>query len=118
MTQIQFLQKERLNIKEILARTHQVLEDFQATDVITLTLPSTCSFADVMIVATGRSSRQMVSIAEALRKEISPHLSHPIHIEGLEKAEWVLIDMGDVIVHLFKEDIRTFYQLEKLWDHD
>lgn len=100
------------------ARTLQILEDFQAADIVTINLPKSCGYADQIIVATGRSSRQMVAIAHALKKELSPSLTCHIHVEGLDKSEWVLIDIGDIIIHLFRPDIRDFYQLEKLWADD
>jgi len=116
MTQI--LEEQKFDSKIIEREALQILEDFQAINIVKRDLPHSCSYADTIIIATGRSSRQMASIADAIKKELSKHLTYRIQIEGLEKAEWVLIDLGNIIIHLFKEEIRAFYQLEKLWDHD
>ncbi len=114
----QILEIKKLNDQEINDLILEVLYDFQALDITHINLPQSCGYADMVMIATGRSSRQMCAIADTLKKRISPHISYHIQIEGLAKAEWVLIDIGHVIVHLFKPEMREFYQLEKLWDHD
>ena len=91
------------------------LDTHKAEEITTLTLTDLCSFADYMIVASGRAPRHVVAladyVADLLKKEGTPALS----IEGKETGDWVLIDAGDVIVHIFRPEIRQFYNIEKMW---
>ncbi len=91
------------------------LDDNKAEEIVTIDLAGKCSFADVMIVASGRSQRHVAAlanhVAEALKKAGTPAL----HIEGRETADWVLLDAGDVVVHLFRPEVRQFYNIEKMW---
>jgi len=74
--------------------------------------------ADAMVIATGRSERQIGAMAEHLTEKLKKHGLHRVPVEGLERGEWVLIDAGDVIVHLFRPDFRAHYALEKMWGVD
>lgn len=114
----QLIHTEKYDLKATEAAVLEVLDDFQASDIVKIDLPSSCGYADSIIIATGRSSRQIGAIADKIKKRIAPHLNFNIQIEGLEKSEWVLIDIGYLIVHVFNADMRAFYQLEKLWLHD
>lgn len=114
----QILEKIKFSDQQIDETVYEVLDDFQAQDVIRIALPDSCGYAEAIIIATGRSSRQMGAIADIIKKRLGSHLNFTIQIEGLEKSEWVLIDLGHLIVHLFKPELRAFYQLEKLWDND
>lgn len=91
------------------------LEDDKAEDIVLIDLGTRSSIADAMVVATGRSSRQVAAMADHLVERLAPHASRRIDVEGLPQADWVLIDAGDVIVHLFRPEVRSFYQLEKMW---
>ncbi|MCI5060467.1 MAG: ribosome silencing factor [Alphaproteobacteria bacterium] len=71
--------------------------------------------SDYMIVASGSSSTQIKSIAEKLKERLSARGLEGIRLEGLEKSDWVIADLGDVVVHLFKPEVREFYNLEKMW---
>ena len=71
--------------------------------------------ADHMIIATGRSSRHVSAIAEHLSDRLKEQLDRRCRVEGRETADWVLIDCGDAVVHLFRPEVREFYQLEKMW---
>lgn len=71
--------------------------------------------ADHMVIASGRSSRQVASIAEKLTERVKAETGRPVRIEGKEVGDWVLIDTDDVIVHVFRPEVRDFYQLEKMW---
>ena len=73
------------------------------------------AIADFMVIATGRSSRHVASMAEHLRERVKAHSGHPVPVEGLAQADWVLVDAGDVIVHLFRPEVRAYYNLEKMW---
>ena len=91
------------------------LEDDGATDVVTINLKGKSSEADVMVVASGRSTRHVAAIADKLFDRVKHEGGVQPKSEGLETADWVLIDAGDVIVHVFRPEVREFYQLEKMW---
>lgn len=95
----------------ILAR----LDDMKAEDTVTIDLRGKSSIADYMIVTTGRANRHVGAIAENVVKELGEAGLKSIHVEGLPNCDWVLIDTGDVIVHVFRPEVRTFYSLEKMW---
>jgi ribosome-associated protein len=92
----------------------QSLDDDQAQEVVTIPLEGKSSIADHMIVASGRSSRQVASMAQKLSERIKK-AGRSARIEGLPSADWVLIDAEDVIVHLFRPEVRSFYNLERMW---
>lgn len=92
----------------------QSLDDDQAQDVVSIPLSGKSSIADHMVVASGRSSRQVAAIAQKLAERIKK-AGRNAHIEGLPSADWVLIDAEDVIVHLFRPEVRSFYNLERMW---
>lgn len=91
------------------------LEDDKAEDIVTIPLTGRSPIADHMVVATGRSSRQVQSIADKLAERLKTGHGIVCRIEGKELGDWVLIDAGDVIVHVFRPEVRDFYQLEKMW---
>lgn len=91
------------------------LEDDQAVDTVSIPLAGKSSIADYMVVASGRSTRQVASMANKLAEKIKTEFRRTARIEGLPNADWVLIDAGDVIIHLFRPEVRTFYNLERMW---
>ena len=91
------------------------LDDDQAVDVVTIPLTGKSSIADHMVIASGRSTRQVASMAQKLTERIKQELGRNVRIEGLPIADWVLIDADDVIVHLFRPEVRSFYNLERMW---
>jgi ribosome-associated protein len=91
------------------------LEDDQAQDVILIDLKDKSSVADAMIVASGRSHRHVGAIADHLLRALKDAGFGRARVEGLPHCDWVLIDAGDVIVHLFRPEVRAFYNLEKIW---
>ena len=91
------------------------LDDDQAVDVVTIPLQGKSSIADHMVIASGRSTRQVASMAQKLTERIKRELGRNVRVEGLPIADWVLIDADDVIVHLFRPEVRTFYNLERMW---
>jgi len=93
----------------------QSLDDDQAQEIISIPLAGKSSIADYMVIASGRSSRQVASMAQKLAERIKQQTGHVARIEGLPTADWVLIDGGDVIVHLFRPEVRSFYNLERMW---
>lgn len=92
----------------------QSLDDDQAQEVVSIPLQGKSSIADYMVVASGRSSRQVAAIAQKLAERIKK-AGRNAHIEGLPSADWVLIDAEDVVVHLFRPEVRSFYNLERMW---
>ncbi|MEC7302214.1 MAG: ribosome silencing factor [Pseudomonadota bacterium] len=93
----------------------QSLDDDKAIDIVSVDLTGKSSIADAMVVASGASVRQVGAMADHLREKLKAAGIKGISIEGLENCDWVLIDSGDVIVHLFRPEVRDFYNLEKLW---
>ena len=91
------------------------LEDLKATDIVELDVRELTDIADYMIIASGRSSRQVIAIAEHLVMQAKAEELPPLGVEGLREGEWVLVDLCDVIVHVMQPTVREFYQLEKLW---
>lgn len=94
------------------------LEDAKAEDIVTIDLNGKAVIADGMIVASGRSNRHVGAIADQLVEKLKSDGRKDLRIEGMPNADWVLVDAGDVIVHIFRPEVRSFYNLEKLWsDH-
>ncbi len=91
------------------------LDDDQAVETVSIPLAGKSTIADYMVIASGRSSRQVASMAQKLAERVKAEFGRPSRIEGLPTADWVLIDTGDVIVHLFRPEVRTFYNLERMW---
>ena len=98
-------------LKLILSR----LDDIKAEETITIDLRGKSAFSDYMIVTTGRANRHVGAIAENVAKGLKENGIKSIHVEGLPNCDWVLIDSGDVIVHVFRPEVREFYNLERLW---
>jgi ribosome-associated protein len=99
---------------ELHALVLQSLDDDQAQEVVTIPLEGKSNIADHMVVASGRSSRQVAAIAQKLAERIKKS-GRSARVEGLPTADWVLIDAEDVIVHLFRPEVRSFYNLERMW---
>lgn len=91
------------------------LDDDKAEDVVVLDLVGKTSMADRMVIASGRSQRHIGAMAQNLRDSLKQHLGVLASVEGMTECDWVLIDAGDVIVHLFRPEFRHFYALERLW---
>ena len=91
------------------------LDDMKAEETVTIDLRGKSAFSDYMIVTTGRANRHVGAIAENVTKCLKENGIRNIHVEGLPNCDWVLIDSGDVIVHVFRPEVREFYNLERLW---
>lgn len=102
----------------ILATILAALDDAKAEDIVTLDLEGKSSLADQMVVATGRSDRHVGSVAERVADTLKERGFGTPKMEGMGTCEWVLIDAGDVIVHVFKPEARSFYNIERLWGSD
>jgi len=94
------------------------LDDMKAEETVTIDLRGKSAFSDYMVVTTGRVNRHVGAIAENVAKGLKETGIKAIHVEGLTNCDWVLIDSGDVIVHVFRPEVREFYNLERLWTHN
>jgi ribosome-associated protein len=107
--------KESNNLLQVVLSS---LGDDKAQDIVSIPLSGKSSLADFMVIASGSSSRQLMSMADHLERKLKDAGISPLGSEGRCSGDWILIDAGDVIVHLFRPEIREFYQLEKMWiDH-
>jgi ribosome-associated protein len=93
----------------------EAAQDRKADDVVGLDVRTISSFADTFIIATGTSDRHVRSVADSIEAALKAHGDPPIGIEGHDEGRWVLIDCGDTIVHVFQQEIRDHYDLERLW---
>ena len=91
------------------------LEDNKAEDILALDIRGKSSFADMLVIASGRSQRHVAALAEHLVQKLKDGGASDIRVEGLPHADWVLVDAGDVVVHLFKPEVRAFYNIERIW---
>ncbi len=91
------------------------LDEDQAQDMVSIPLEGKSSVADHMVIASGRSTRQVAAMAQHLAEKIKKSGQPSPRLEGLPAADWVLIDAGDVVVHLFRPEVRSFYNLERMW---
>jgi ribosome-associated protein len=91
------------------------LDDDQAVEITSIPLEGKSNIADHMVIASGRSTRQVAAMATKLAEKIKQEFGKSVRIEGLPAADWVLIDADDVIVHLFRPEVRSFYNLERMW---
>ena len=94
------------------------LDNDKAENILTIPLQGKSAMADYMVVATGRSSRQVAAMAEHIEFKLKQNKIAILGLEGLRQADWVLIDANDVIVHLFRPEVREFYGLERMWADD
>jgi len=101
--------------EELLERIIQSLTDDKAEDIVQINLRGKSSIGDYMVVASGRSTRQVSAMSEKLVERLKADFALNAKIEGKDTGDWVLIDTGDVIVHVFRPEVREFYQLEKMW---
>jgi len=107
-----------MTTEEVKALVHKALDDLKAEDIVELDVTNKTSITDFVIVATGTSSRHVKSIATNVVTD-AKHAGHqPLGIEGERDAEWVLVDLGDVIVHVMQRQVRDFYDIESLWKMD
>ena len=101
--------------KKLLKTITEALDDKKGRDIKVIDVRKKCSFADDMVIVTGTSSRHVKSLATEASMESKKRGLIPLGVEGMDAGEWVLVDLGDIIVHVMQPKIREFYQLEKLW---
>lgn len=94
------------------------LDDDKAENVVVVDLEGKASFADYMVIATGKSDRQVGAMADHLIQKLKAEGIGRVPAEGMQQRDWVLLDSGDVVVHLFRPEMRSFYNLEKLWSDE
>ncbi len=107
--------KDPVDVAALHALIMKSLDDNQAVEALSIPLAGKSAIADHMVIASGRSSRQVASMATKLAAKIKEEFGKIVRIEGLPVADWVLIDADDVIVHLFRPEVRSFYNLERMW---
>ena len=108
----------RPSAKETLRLVLARLDDMKAEDSVTIDLTGKSSIGDYMVVTSGRSQRHVGAVAEHVVKDMKEAGVPGVRVEGVRQGDWVLIDAGDVIVHVFRPEVRTFYNLEKMWSSD
>ena len=91
------------------------LDDDKAEDIVAIDLRGKSTIADYMVIATGRNSRQLAAMASHLDEKLTKAGIRRVSVEGADQGDWVLLDGGDVVVHLFRPEVRSFYALEKMW---
>ncbi|MGE0562880.1 MAG: ribosome silencing factor [Pseudolabrys sp.] len=106
---------QRPSAKETLRLVLDCLDDMKAEDSVTIDLTGKSSIGDFMVVTTGRSQRHVGAVADNVVKELATAGIRGVRVEGMPQCDWVLIDAGDVIVHVFRPEARAFYGLEKMW---
>jgi len=104
-----------IDVEKLHSLVLKSLDDDQALEVVSIPLEGKSNIADHMVIASGRSTRQVAAIATKLAERIKREFGKNVRIEGLPAADWVLIDADDVIVHLFRPEVRNFYNLERMW---
>jgi ribosome-associated protein len=107
--------KVRPDAEEILRLVLARLDDMKAEDTVTIDLTGKSSIADCMVVTSGRSNRHVGAVADHVLKDLTKAGVPGVRVEGMPHCDWVLIDAGDVIVHVFRPEVRAFYNLEKMW---
>lgn len=108
-------QHAEVTSEELLSLILTSLSDSKAEDIVEIDLRGKTAMGDYMVICSGRSSRQVASISEKLVDMLKADLGRGAKTEGKETGDWVLIDTGDVIIHVFRPEVREFYQLEKMW---
>lgn len=101
--------------EQLLAEILTSLDDDKAEEVVSIDLAGKSTMADTMVICSGRSTRQVAAISEKLTDRLKQKFGVISKVEGKDQGDWVLIDTGDVIVHVFRPEVREFYQLEKMW---
>lgn len=107
--------KEALTPLELKTLIEQSLDADKATDIVTIDLQGQSALADYMIIASGTSSRHVAALAEKLKERLHSRGTDEVIIEGVAQSDWVVVDAGDAIIHLFRPEVRSFYNLEKMW---
>lgn len=108
-------QSQAIEIEEAVRIAARAAGEKKATDIVVLDLKKVASFTEYFVICSGASTRQVAAIAEAVEENLRKAGKRPLHTEGYSSAEWILLDYGDFIVHVFSNSARRFYDLERLW---
>ena len=106
---------EEATSESLLEATLSSLSDDKAEEIVQIDLRGKSAMADYMVIASGRSTRQVSAISDKLAERLKARFGLSVRMEGKETGDWVLIDTGDVIVHIFRPEVREFYAIEKMW---
>lgn len=101
--------------EKLLTQIVESLTNDKAEELVQIDLRGKTAIGDYMVIASGRSSRQVIAICEKLADRLKEALGHRVLLEGKTTGDWIVVDAGDVIVHVFRPEVRAFYQLEKMW---
>jgi len=107
-----------MQTEQMIELAQKVLEDMKAKDVVELDVKGKSSVTDVMLIASGTSKRHVASIADDLIEKVKAAGMLPLGVEGQDVGDWVLVDLGDIVVHIMMPDARSFYDLERLWSFE
>ena len=107
-----------IDCEGLLSEIIALLDDAKAEDVVQIDLAGKSSIADYMVIASGRSDRHVGAIADQVQKRLKEIKYATVRVEGQPANDWVLIDVGDIVVHIFRPEVRDFYNLEKMWMTD
>jgi len=107
-----------MNLEQLLTLVNNALDNMKAQDIVAIDVRNKSSITEYMVIATGTSTRHVKSIAGEVIREAKAAGLPPLGSEGEENAEWVLVDLNDIVVHVMLAEIRAFYNLEKLWETD
>lgn len=110
--------QDKAKAKKLCEVALKLLDERKAEDILSVDLEGQSALADYIIIASGGSSRQVAALADYLRRDFLKHGVKPVRIEGLPQADWVLVDAGDVIVHLFRQEVRDYYKLDDRFEQD
>lgn len=110
--------KDRMDPEQALKLILSSLEDSKAEEILSIDLRGKSSLADFMIITSGRSHRHVGAVADRLLRDLKDNGFGNAHVEGLPNCDWVLIDTGDHIIHIFRPEVREFYNIEKMWSAD
>jgi len=100
---------------DITKKIHKVLSDNKAKDITKINLKKKSSIADFMIICSGTSNRHVISLSNYLVEALKKQNLNTLNVEGIRSGDWVLVDAGDIIIHLFRSEVREYYALEKMW---
>ena len=103
---------------DITKKIHKVLSDNKARDIIKISLEKKSSIADFMIICSGTSNRHVISLSNYLVEALKKENLNTLNVEGKRNGDWVLVDAGDIIIHLFRSEVREYYSLEKMWSRE
>ncbi len=110
-------ENNNISIETLCNYAHNLLCKHKAEDIITINLKEKSDIADYMIICSGSSKRHITSLTDYLTEELKKYNPSILNIEGKDSGNWVLVDTGDIIIHLFRHEVRLFYGLERMWDY-